>query len=89
MKTFLLCLSVLLMSLHFSNQMKLLPDTDLPGGDYTSFSTTGLSYCTNACGNDTRCKAFTFNPRTNLCWLKSTVNPPSNSPGATSGIKYY
>ncbi len=67
--------------------MRIFYDTDFPGGDYNSFSCNGMSYCKNACESDDRCLAFTFNPRTNLCWMKDNVNPPSNSPGAISGRK--
>lgn len=87
MKLSILSLLFFLSYLNYSYQIRILYDTDLPGGDYNNFTTEGLVSCTNACKNDDRCQAFTFNPRTNLCWLKDKINQPSNSPGAISGTK--
>jgi hypothetical protein len=60
-------------------------DTNLYGGDYTSFETPGdWQACQQACGNDTRCRSWTFvrpgiQGPSARCWLKDSI--PASSPG--------
>lgn len=62
---------------------------DFNGLDYTSYSANTKKECINKCSNDSRCKAFTFNINSNLCWLKSSIPPHLvRADGAFTGVKY-
>ncbi|KQX39851.1 hypothetical protein ASD04_04150 [Devosia sp. Root436] len=62
-----------------------LPNTDLPGYDYSIIRNTDLDACSAACAGDNICRAFTFNSQSNWCFLKGTVGEPTEFSGATSG----
>ena len=63
----------------------LLPDTDLPGFDYSTIKDTTLDACQAACADDRICRAFTFNEKAKWCFLKSEVGEATAFKGATSG----
>jgi hypothetical protein len=72
--------------------MSVEPNTDRPGGDFTSFSLpqANADLCRTACESNVQCAAFTYvNPGVQgpnaMCWLKSVVNPPVASACCTSG----
>ncbi|MCS6760530.1 MAG: PAN/Apple domain-containing protein [Candidatus Devosia euplotis] len=52
------------------HSITLLPDTDLPGFDYAIVKNTDLDACSAACAGDDICQAFTFNQKSNWCFLK-------------------
>ena len=59
---------------------------DHSSGDYDNVRGIYLRKCLETCGADTRCKAYTFNPKgiqndgKSVCWLKDKVNPLSDVP---------
>lgn len=63
----------------------LLPDTDLPGLDYSTIKNTDLDGCSAACTDDNICRAFTFNESAKWCFLKGGIPAQSPFDGATSG----
>lgn len=51
---------------------------NLPGSDYTSFDASAPLQCSNSCGGDSRCEAWTWvkpgiQGPTGRCWLKSRL----------------
>ena len=71
-----------------------LTDTDLPGGDYRSFSLISPlpDFCEKVCSRDTRCKAWTFTwpgkrGKRAQCILKESVPAPKKDTCCISGIK--
>ncbi len=61
---------------------------DLYGGDYSTLpGQVHYDDCEYECKYDTRCRAFTYNTRTNQCFLKSYVPQRSRFRDAISGIK--
>jgi uncharacterized protein YfaS (alpha-2-macroglobulin family) len=66
-------------------KITLLENTDLPGFDYSIIRDTDLDACSAACAEDNICRAFTFNPQANWCFLKGTAGEPTEFAGATSG----
>ncbi len=61
-----------------------LADTDLFGGDIRSIIGTSLPLCEKTCLDDTACASFTFNTRSNACFLKSGEVTPKPFKGALS-----
>lgn len=68
-----------------AQKIRILPETDLPGFDYTILQDTTLDACTAACAGDNICRAFTYNERSNWCFLKGAVGEETQFSGATSG----
>jgi len=66
-------------------KITLIEDTDLPGFDYSILKDTDLDACQAACSEDNICRAFTFNSRSNWCFLKGDVGDESQFSGAISG----
>ncbi len=62
-----------------------LPDTDLPGFDYSTIKNTDLDACSAACVDDGICRAFTFNEKAKWCFLKGDYPAAQSFKGATSG----
>ncbi|KKB76748.1 hypothetical protein VW35_16905 [Devosia soli] len=60
-------------------------DVDLPGFDYAIVKDTDLDACEAACTDDNICRAFTFNSRSNWCFLKGNVGDEVEFDGAISG----
>lgn len=60
---------------------------DRAGSDYTSFVTTSpsASVCQEACINDNRCAAYTYDR--SVCYLKSVAPASTPYPGSVSGVK--
>lgn len=59
-------------------------------GDYFGFDlrteqNVSLPQCETICINDTSCKAFTYNPKVQWCFLKSDFNQLNAFPGAVAG----
>jgi len=65
--------------------MTLLPDTDLPGFDYSVLKGVRLDACQAACTDDKLCRAFTYNQSAKWCFLKGDVGTEAAFKGATSG----
>lgn len=60
-------------------------DVDFYGSDLQALFDTDIASCRNACLNDTRCRAFTFNSRSSSCFPKSAVTERQPYEGAISG----
>ncbi|WP_171015697.1 alpha-2-macroglobulin family protein [Devosia sp. FKR38] len=67
------------------SKVTLLPGTDLPGFDYAVVKDTDLDACSTSCADDKICQAFTFNEKSNWCFLKGAVGEETQFKGATSG----
>jgi len=59
-------------------------DTDFPGGDIQSIFDTTLETCESACLTREDCRAFTFNSRSQACFLKDRVGARESYSGAFS-----
>jgi len=57
---------------------------DFYGSDLNQIFDTNYTTCRNACLNDTRCTAFTFNTRSNACFTKSDITEIQPYDGAFS-----
>ncbi|MCB9992876.1 MAG: alpha-2-macroglobulin family protein [Hyphomicrobiaceae bacterium] len=66
--------------------VSLLPDMDLPGFDYQIDKDVSLKQCQQACLTDRLCRAFTYNEKSNWCFLKGQSAEPLAFAGATSGV---
>ncbi len=93
----LLCLVLLLQCVAFvgareafaqRERLTVLEDTDIPGGDFRSIKDTTLQGCRNDCLEDKRCKAYTFNQRAKVCFLKARISKRIQFKGATSGVRF-
>jgi hypothetical protein len=62
-------------------------NSDRRGGDYRDFRTDRLSLCQEACRDESRCRAYTFDPREGVCYLKDRVGPPFSISGRVTGYK--
>src|SRR5690349_8350735 len=60
---------------------------DRPGGDLRSFQTDRLDDCQDACRRDRDCRAYTYLPQKDACYLKSRVTSARRLEGAVSGVK--
>ena len=63
----------------------LFQDVDLPGGDLSSIFDTTLDACQRACLSQTQCDAFTFNARSNSCFIKQGAGTAEPFSPAWSG----
>lgn len=67
------------------------PDTNRPGGDFTSFALPqpNAELCRSACDSDGRCAAYTYVKPVQggggVCWLKSSVPPAQPDACCISG----
>lgn len=61
------------------------PGMDLPGFDYQVLRNVPQAACEEACIGDAACKAFTFNTRSNWCFLKTDSGTPRPYRDAASG----
>lgn len=100
---FFLCLITFLSLVEFSSsikanderafEFKIFQDTDLPGYDLNpleippSLKNTSLDECKQSCQKEKWCKAFTFNQKSNWCFLKIGFPQKKSHSGAISGIK--
>ncbi|KKC40976.1 hypothetical protein WH87_02150 [Devosia epidermidihirudinis] len=66
-------------------KISLIESADLPGFDYSILKDTTLDACQSACVDDKICNAFTFNGKSNWCFLKSGSAEIVQFAGATSG----
>src|SRR6478752_812139 len=62
----------------------------IKNGDYFGFDlrteqNVSLEQCGEICVGDTACKAFTYNPKVQWCFLKSDFNQLNAFPGAVAG----
>lgn len=67
--------------------MEIMRGTDLPGYDFLNFVVPNYKKCAKACDKTDRCKAFTFNKVTKICWLKYRKPNPMKKRGSVSGVK--
>jgi peptidoglycan hydrolase-like protein with peptidoglycan-binding domain len=76
-----------------SGSISLLYDTDLPQNDYRSgmvdpaLKRITLDQCVALCEADGQCRAFTYNSKARVCFLKDAAASPERFSGAVSGIK--
>ncbi len=70
-------------------KMKIMRQVNLPGRDYRQLTVNKAERCSNQCLKDTHCKAFTYNRKTLICWLKSGKPAEKHQQHYVSGIKYY
>ncbi|UHD17458.1 alpha-2-macroglobulin family protein [Thiocapsa bogorovii] len=63
----------------------LTPGMDYFGGDYETLKEVDLETCRDACLDDTRCRAFTFNSKAGWCFLKESASDARPFPDAVSG----
>jgi PAN domain len=89
-----LLLFVLLPIAAFGQTVSIEAGTDRMGGDYKSFALAGdqPALCQQACADDAACKAFTYvkpgvQGRRAMCFLKSSVPPPTPNECCTSGAR--
>ncbi|RYE08850.1 MAG: alpha-2-macroglobulin [Hyphomicrobiales bacterium] len=73
------------MAVAADRSVTLLPDTDLPGLDYSTIKDSTLDACSAACADDKVCRAFTYNEKAKWCFLKGGVPELQSFKGATSG----
>lgn len=66
-------------------KMTLMENTDLPGFDYSIVKDVDLDSCQAACAEDNICRAFTYNGRSEWCFLKGDIGEQVEFSGATSG----
>lgn len=66
-------------------KVTLLQNTDLPGFDYSILKNTDLDACRSACVDDNICLAFTFNQKSDWCFLKAAAGDETEFSGAVSG----
>ncbi len=60
---------------------------DRKGDDYNSFRSRGLSDCKRACAREDRCRAYTFDTRAEICYLKSRINSKKYDSRMVTGYK--
>lgn len=60
---------------------------DYRGGDYDSFEASGVSACKSACRRDDRCVAYTYNRRSDTCYLKDRVGEYQRNSDTVTGVK--
>jgi hypothetical protein len=60
---------------------------DYRGGDYDSFEASGVSACQAACRRDDRCVAYTYNRRSDKCYLKDRVGEYQRNSDTVTGVK--
>ena len=92
-----LCLLLLLPLMAFASaqdsfaqfdRLTILDNTDLPGGDFRSIKGGSLQSCRDVCLQEKRCRAYTYNQKASVCFLKERVLKRTQFKGAISGIKY-
>ena len=70
------------------NTFRLYDDTDAPGYDFGYYGPPTLDSCQKQCREERQCKAFTYNHRKQVCFLKRNATAPLKRHwGATRGIK--
>lgn len=74
-----------LMPVAAETKITLFENTDLPGFDYSIVKNTDLDSCQAACSEDNICRAFTYNSRSEWCFLKGDIGDRAEFAGATSG----
>ncbi|RYG57164.1 MAG: hypothetical protein EON56_02975, partial [Alphaproteobacteria bacterium] len=74
-----------LMPVAAETKITLMQNTDLPGFDYSIVKDVDLDSCQAACAEDNICRAFTYNARSEWCFLKGDIGDQVEFSGATSG----
>ncbi|HLF56543.1 MAG TPA: PAN/Apple domain-containing protein, partial [Thermoanaerobaculia bacterium] len=60
---------------------------DQPGGDLGRAPAADVAQCQALCADDVRCRAYTFNTRDRLCYLKNAERPLEPRRDCVTGIK--
>lgn len=60
---------------------------DVPGGDYADFRTQDARACREACAEDRRCQAYTYNLRSGVCYLKDRPGDLQRRRDTVSGVR--
>jgi uncharacterized caspase-like protein len=69
------------------SSFEFLPQTDVPGGDYSELKLKDPQACLRACENDTQCNAFAFATNIGMCYLKASASSPEASPNIVAGVR--
>lgn len=69
------------------SSLNILQRTDVVGGDFRSLGNSSMENCLRICDADNVCRAFSFTPKTRVCWLKSAANSITRRKGVVSGVK--
>nr|WP_321457844.1 alpha-2-macroglobulin family protein [uncultured Cohaesibacter sp.] len=70
---------------NYRNEIILSPETDYYGFDFKTLKKVSLDQCQSACLKTPECKAFTYNEKAKVCFLKSDFAKATPFKGATSG----
>lgn len=60
---------------------------DRKGNDYNSFRSRGLWDCKRICAREDRCRAYTFDTRAEICYLKTRINSKKYDSRMVTGYK--
>ncbi len=63
------------------------PGYDRKGNDYDSFRARGLRECKRACAGEDRCRAYTWDTRAEICYLKTRINSQKYDSRMVTGYK--
>ena len=89
LRTILTC-SLLTLGLTFTLEAQMSSPQhgiDRPGQNLRNFKATGWQECSNSCGSQKDCNAYTFINQTQTCWLKSSAPVSRQGIGMVSGIR--
>lgn len=82
-----LTLAGLLPNLLAAQEMTREQGYDRRGNDYDSFRVRSLPDCVETCREDGRCRAYTYDTRESICYLKDQVNSPQRNGNMVTGVK--
>jgi hypothetical protein len=60
---------------------------DYRGGDFDSFRSDDVRDCRRTCSRERRCVAYTFNERTEMCYLKDEVRTRQRNSETITGVR--
>lgn len=63
------------------------PDTNQTGATFSDVSTPDVDTCMNSCAVNSRCRAFTYNQGTRVCYLKDSAGEFRTLSGRISGVR--
>ena len=61
--------------------------TDVRSQDYDHLEAATMEDCIRKCGEDEKCRAFSYIPKKRQCWLKSSYGSLISKKGVVSGLK--
>lgn len=60
---------------------------DYRGGDYDSFRSRGARECRRSCARDRRCVAYTYNERSETCYVKDRLGSRQRNSDTVTGVR--